>query len=349
MGTIDLAYVHRFRDRHGHVRHYFRRPGYPSVPLPGLPGSAGFMEAYKAALSSKPRPIGESRTQPGGFDDLAVRYYASAEFRQLAAVTQATYRNRIEVLRTAHGSKPVTGLRREHVRALMATKADKPAMANGLLKLLRILMRFAIEEGWRRDDPTLYVKSLRMRPDGWATWSEGDIAAFEAHHTTGSRARLALALLLYTGQRKSDVVRMGRQHLRNGRIEVRQSKTGTRLSLPIYPALQAELDGLPTDRLTWLATGDGRPFTPAGFGNWFADCIRVAGLPAGLSAHGLRKACARRLAEGGCTTHEIAAVTGHRSLREVERYTRAADQVRLSTTAIELLGGMRRCNDSNEA
>jgi integrase len=346
VGKIELAYVHRFIDRHGHVRHYFRRPGYPRTALPGRPGSPEFMAAYQAALGNKPLPIGQGRTVPGSFDALVLGYYDSSEFRQLAPITQATYRNRMERLRTEHGDKPVTGLRREHVRALMAAKLGTPAMANGLLKVLRILMRFALDEGWRHDDPTLRVKAFRSASEGFTTWTEADIAAFEACHPHGSRARLALQLLLYTGQRKSDVVRMGRQHLRGGRIDVRQQKTGTRLSLPIHPVLQAELAAVPPDRLTFLVTADGRPFTAAGFGNWFADCIREARLPARRSAHGLRKACARRLAEAGCTPHEIAAVTGHRSLRQVEPYTRAADQERLADTAMEAMKAGRKLNEA---
>jgi integrase len=344
MGTIDLAYVHRFLDRHRHVRHYFRRPGYPRVALPGLPGSPEFMAAYQAAMGDKALPAGASRTMLGSLDALIVGYYASSEFRQLAPITRATYRNRMEQLRAVHGAKPVSGLRREHVRAIMAAKLDTPAMANGLLKVLRILMRFALDEGWRRDDPTLRVKAFRSRSEGVRTWSEANIAAFEGRFPSGSRARLALALLLYTGQRKGDVVHMGRQHMKAGRIDVRQHKTGARLQLPIHPALRTELAAIPSDRLTFLTTTDGLPFTAAGFGNWFADRVREAGL-SGLSAHGLRKACARRLAEAGCTAHEIAAITGHRSLREVERYTRAADQGRLADAAMEALRRNRRTNE----
>jgi integrase len=346
MTKLSLNYVHRFKDRHGHLRHYFRRPGYPRVALPGRPGSAEFMGAYQAALETQPLPIGANKIAPASLDALVHAYYASPEFRQLAPITQATYRNRLERLRAVHGSKPVVGLRREHVRAIMAAKLDTPAMANGLLKVLRILMRFALNEGWRQDDPTFRVRAFRSQSEGVVTWSEEDINDFEACHPPGSRARLALRLLLYTGQRKSDVVRMGRQHVRGGRIDVRQQKTGTRLSLPIHPALWTELDAIPADQLTFLITAEGRAFTAAGFGNWFSNCIREAGLPAGRSAHGLRKACARRLAEAGCTTHEIAAVTGHASLHEVERYTRAADQERLADTAMEALHTKQKRNEA---
>jgi integrase len=148
----------------------------------------------------------------------------------------------------------------------------------------------------------------------------------------GSRARLALALLLYTGQRRSDVVRMGRQHVRDGLLHVRQQKTAVELVIPVHSDL-AELVAGATDRLTFLVNDWGRPFTVGSFSNWFRAQCDMANLRH-CSAHGLRKAAARRLAEAGCTEHEIAAITGHASLREVARYTRAADQRRLADAAM---------------
>lgn len=324
MTSLRLAYVHAYKDRHGRLRHYFRRPGV-RVALPGLPGAAEFMAAYQAALAGNPERSVSKRMVPGSFAALAVAYYQSAEYRQLAAVTKATYRNIVEKFRQANGEHPVSAMRHEHVRRLVAARADKPAAANALLKMLRILMQFAVAEGMRRDDPTAGVKRIRSTSEGFTTWSETDIAAFEARWPAGTRERLAMTLLLYTGQRRSDVIRMGRQHVRGNAIHVRQQKTGERLALPIHPALRTVLDASQADHLTFLTTRDGKPFTSAGFGNWFADTVAAAGLK-GLAAHGLRKASARRMAEAGCTTHQIAAVTGHRTLREVERYTRAANQ-----------------------
>lgn len=118
-------------------------------------------------------------------------------------------------------------------------------------------------------------------------------------------------------------------------------KTGTTLTLPLHPALRRELDLAPQDRLTFLARGNGEAFTPNGFYMRFTGWAREAGLPTGLAPHGLRKACARRLAEAGCTAHQIASVTGHRTLAEVERYTRAVDQARLATAAITRLEGAK--------
>jgi integrase len=157
---------------------------------------------------------------------------------------------------------------------------------------------------------------------------------FEAMHPIGSRARLAFALLLYTGQRRGDVIRMGRQQVQAGFIVVRQQKTGTVLEIPILAGLWEVLSSNPAEHLTYLTTRASEPFKAPGFTNWFRDMCRAAGLPPGLSAHGLRKATCPRFAEAGCSANEIAAISGHASLREVERYTKAADQKRMATAAM---------------
>ena len=161
-------------------------------------------------------------------------------------------------------------------------------------------------------------------------------AALLLSPSIGSRPRLVLSLLLYTGQRRSDVVRMGKQHVRNGLIAVRQIKTGVALQIPIHATLAAVIAATPSEHLTYLTTQFGTPFTAADFGNWFPDQCNLAGL-SHCSAHGLRKAAARRLAEAACTAHEIAAITGHASLREVQCHTKAADQVRLAVSAMDRL------------
>jgi integrase len=115
-------------------------------------------------------------------------------------------------------------------------------------------------------------------------------------------------------------------------IRVRQQKTGKDLMIPIHSGLAEILAARPVENLTFLVTEYGKPFTVAGFGGWFRRACDEAGLP-DISAHGLRKAACRRLAEAGCTAHEITAVSGHASA-EVARYTRAVDQERLARGAI---------------
>ena len=243
------------------------------------------------------------------------------------------YRWAIERFCTEHGDKRVALLQREHVVKLMAARADKPGAANRLRKTLRALMTHAVDAGLRSDDPTRDVKAMRVKSDGYHSWTEDEIAQFETRHPVGSRARLALALLLFTGQRRSDVIRMGYQHLRGNALHVRQEKTGAELLIPVPSELIAMINEAVVGRMTFLLTEQGKPFTGTGFSNWFRAQCDMANLHH-CSAHGLRKAAARRLAEAGCTAHEIAAITGHATLREISRYTKSADQQRLAVTAM---------------
>ena len=177
------------------------------------------------------------------------------------------------------------------------------------------------------------MRAIRAKTQGHHTWTEDEIEQFERHHPVGSRARLAFALLLYSGQRRGDVLRMGAQHIRDGAICVRQEKTGVELMIPLHPALTAIIAAAPRDHLTFVTTRRGGPFQGSAFSRWFGEQCEAAGLQH-CSAHGLRKAAARRLAEAGCSTHEIAAITGHASLGELVRYTKAADQRRLAEAAM---------------
>jgi integrase len=206
---------------------------------------------------------------------------------------------------------------------------------------MRALFRWARSEGKISDDPTLGVTRKMAKTIGYKTWSESNIETFEAAHPIGSRARLAFALALYTGQRRGDLVKMGRQHIRNGILTVDQSKTEgseeAHLEIPVHPKLGEIIEATSSNHLTFLTTVQGRSFSPAGFTNWFREMCNVAGLPKGLSVHGLRKAAARRLAELGCTAHEIASITGHASISEVQRYTTAANRKRLAQSAMRKL------------
>jgi hypothetical protein len=133
------------------------------------------------------------------------RHYRSAEWAGLASSTQVTYRGILERFRAEYGDKPVPLLQREHVRSILAKKAATPQAANNLRKLIRLLMRFAVAEGWRRDDPTVDVKAIKVRSDGFHTWTENDIAAFKKRWPVGTKQRVAMELALHTGQRRSDL------------------------------------------------------------------------------------------------------------------------------------------------
>jgi integrase len=343
--NIRLKYVQAFADRHGARRYYFRRAGTPRVALPSPPGGKAFMAAYAAALEMGASPVGAERTAPGSITALIVAYYESAEFRQLAPITQSTYRGVIERFREDHGARPVRTLQTRHIAKLLDDMSDRPGAAHNLRRVLRILMRFAVERNWRTDNPALNIKRQRraLGSGGYRCWTDEDIVQFEGYWTEGSRARLALALLLYTGQRRADVVGMGQQHVSAGRIHVCQSKGGARLAIPIHKALADAIAAAPLG-MTFIVTAAGKPMSPAGFTNWFRDCAREAGLPERSSPHGLRKAAARRLAEAGCTLNQIMSVTGHKTMAEVAVYTAAVDQVRLADSAMLAVSGTKSVN-----
>jgi integrase len=338
---LRLRYVQAFTDRHGKTRHYFRKPGAQRSPLPGLPGSTEFMAAYQAALDGHQAParqIGLERTQPGTMSALIVAYYSSAEFKNLEESTRYVYRHSIERFRARFGEKSVGGMQTKHVLAFLDEFSDKPGTAGNFRRVIRILMGFAVERGFRPDNPMSGMRrKSRNKSDGFRSWTEEDIAAFEAHWPLGTRERLAIALLLYTAQRRSDVVKMGRQHIRGGKIHVAQQKGGgqTKLWIPLHPRLAEAIKLTAADHLTFLTTRTGGPFQPASFTNWFTAAASEAGLPENSTPHGLRKAGARRLAEAGCTGHQIKAITGHKTLAEVTLYTAAVDQERLADEAMK--------------
>lgn len=327
-------YVSSYRDRHGVLRWRFRRQGLPQSQTREAFGTAEWWEWYNAADAGKKVTAGEARTLPGSFNALAVAYYTSAEYKQLAQATRTNYRNIIERFRDVAGDLPVAKIAPAHVRKWVDNRADTPAAANTFLKVLRALMRFAIDRNIINADPTLGVKGVKNRTEGHHTWTEAEIEQFEKHWPLGTKERLAFDLLLYTAQRSGDVRQMGAQHIVNGHVVVRQEKTGSPLEIPLHPRLRLSLDACKSGHLLFVATQYGKGYSARGWGNWITDCALAAGLPAGRTAHGLRKAAARRLAEAGCTPHQIAAITGHKTLKEVERYTRAAAQRTLAADAM---------------
>jgi integrase len=329
---MRLKYVKGYVDRKtGKPFFYFRRKGFPQVRLRGVLGSKEFMDGYRDALNQAPRPIGMSRTKSGSVSEALVSYYGSLAFRKLAPATQTMRRAILEKFRDQTGELPVSEMPAKYINTVL--NKLQPHAARSWFKAIRALMQHAVAMEMCKADPTYSIKLPSIKSDGIHTWDEDEIAIFEAKHAAGTKARLAFALLLYTAQRRSDVIKFGHQHIRNGAIHLRQKKTGTFLSIPIHPELAAIIDAAGTGAL-FLVTKSGKSYSPNDFSDQFREWCDEAGLPVRCSAHGLRKAACRRLAEAGCSANQIAAISGHKTLKEVERYTRAADQVRLATQAM---------------
>src|SRR5262249_11355571 len=328
------TYVQHWVDDEGRPHAYFRRPGFPRVPLKGLPWSPSFMAEYEKAMSGARMAVGAGRVKPGSVAAVIAEDKDSREFFGSKSVgTQRMRRGILDRFGAAYGDRPFALLPAEWIEALLDAKPSHAARS--WLVTLRSLCQFAVKRRYLRADPTANIKLRAIKSDGFHTWTDEEIAQFEAHHPIGSKPRLALALLLYTAQRRSDVVRMGRQHIRNGAFIVKQQKTSTELPpIPVLPELQAVLNATPSEHLTFLVTTTGKPYGPNHFSESFREWCDAAGLPKRCSAHGLRKAACRRLAEAGCSANEIMAISGHATMKELVRYTKAADQARLARNAM---------------
>jgi integrase len=338
-------WVTEYADRHGKKRYRFRRAGYKPYTFKGGPGSEAFRQEYDICMRQEPvNPVpGASRVQVGSFDDLITRYYRSADFLNPGERTRVVYRGVIERWREAktkkgdrHGSLAVRDLAARHVELMMADMLPHRTAANMLRKRLRALMDFAVRQEMATGNPVVSTKPFKVSGGGFHTWTEQDIAAYEARHSLGSKARLALDLMLWTGQRGGDARVMGPGHIRNRRLTITQEKTGVTVSLPVLAPLAASILATPTQGMAFMLTDFNKPFSRKGFGNKMRQWCDEAGLP-NCSAHGLRKAAARRFAEAGCSNQEIKAWTGHTTDSEVARYTADASQQMLSDAAADKL------------
>ena len=236
-----------------------------------------------------------------------------------------------------------------HIRARRDEMMDRPEAANGMVKALRQVFKFAMRYDLHDSNPALGIEYLSGNADGFHSWTLDEIEQFENTHAVGTSAHLALALALYTGQRRADLVTFGKQHVRDGWLSFTQHKNRNskpvRMEIPIIAVLQQAIDASPTGDLTFLVTAFNRTFTSNGFGNRFRKWCVEAGLK-NCSVHGLRKAAAARLAELGCTEQEIMAITGHRTSKEVMRYTRAASQKTRAESALRRMSDGQNGNKS---
>jgi integrase len=335
MARIRLPYISEYRDRHGKLRRYFRRKGYRRIPLPGPLGSPEFLAAYQQALSGQP-PKPSAKHGAATFAALTTEFFRSVEFANLAASSQASYRIVLSPLLEAHGHRLVRDMTVKAARKIIEDiGTTRPGMANLTRSVLRRLVRFAVDIGWRTDNPVAQTKPYKI--GAHHSWTDDEIASFENRWPLGTRERLAFALLLYTGQRVGDVAAMRRTDIVNGMIRCKQKKTGTELMIQIHRALDRAIKAGPTQGIFLIGDKLGRPMTRSALSGLVARAGRAAGLDPRCVTHGIRKAAMRRLAEHGSSTKEIASVSGHKSLKEIERYTNAAEQGRLNRTAISRL------------
>lgn len=234
---------------------------------------------------------------------------------------------------------PLPRLQTKHLEVLRDRKEHVPSAQVNRVKTLKALFKWAAV---KKKVPINLARDLTVEAapaGGHHSWTPDEVRRFEERHPIGTKARLALALLLWTGVRRSDLVNLGKQNVRDGWLRFTQQKNRKRkpvqIAIPILPELQKVIDATETGNMTFLMTGADRPYTVWGFGNWFRDRCVEAGVPG--RAHGLRKAGAATAAENGATTKQLMAIFGWLTLEQAETYVRAAENEKLARDAMGLL------------
>lgn len=348
MAGIDLKYVNKFKNKNRkdkRERFYFRKRGHKTIPLPGSPGSEEFMAAYQMALAGLDEnkvELGEKRTKPGYVDALIVSYYKSTDWLSLADDTREARKRIIERFRERRGSTwPVRMVQEQHLVKIMR---DIPSLSSkrSWLKAIRHLFQHAVPL-MRKDNPAANIPQVTLpKTKGHHSWHDDQIAAYRKHWKLGTKQRLVFEFALETVSRRGEVVRLGPQHTYTGsegerRIRIERLKGSDAVDIPISDALAAAIDAMPRPSpvngiipMTYLATERGKMRSKKSLGNDFASWVKAAGLPDQCRMHGLKKGGMRRGAEALLTTHELMGLSGHKTLAEVEVYTRAANKKKLA-------------------
>jgi integrase len=357
-----LPYLSREQSRHGTECLYVRRSG-RRIRINEPEGTPAFAKAYSEALERlEVAPAANTRlpyvsAPRGTLGWLGALYFASSEFGSIYPKSRQARRSNLESCFREPRKPGVTDLMRDcpvnfvtasHIKMLRDRRAVNPGAANNRLKHLSALFGWAVEAGYATTNPARDVRKIRYQSSGYHSWTLAERKQYEERHPIGTKARLALALLLLTGCRRQDMVTLGRQHVRDCWLRFVPQKTmykRSRLSeKPLLPLLTDIIAASPCGDLTFLVTAHGKPFTANGFGNWFRDRCNEAGLPH-CTAHGLRKAGAALAAENGATEQQLMAIFDWDTPRQAAVYTKAASRKRMAGDAMAMLSTDHTAND----
>jgi integrase len=325
--------------RHGRAAWYVRRGHGARVRIRAEFGTPEFEAEYRAALDGTPVESSK-KAAVGTLAWLWDRYRETAVWTMLSLATRRQRENIMRGVLKQSGTVAVTAINRTHIVAGRDRRKETPAQAMNFIKVMRGLFRWAADAGYVKVDPTTDVKLPTQRKSGgFPVWTEDDVERYEARWPIGSKERVWLGVLLYTGLRRGDAVTIGRQHVRDGVATLRTEKSQGEITvtLPILPALDEILQAGPCGDLAFICGERGQPLTKESFGNLFRDACNAAGVK--KSAHGVRKIGATRAANNGATVAELEAIFGWQGGGMASLYTRAADRARLAKGAMSKLGG----------
>lgn len=333
-------YLHRYKTRHGKFYWYVRRPGAARVRLRAEFGTDDFTAEYKAAIAGQPAQARKrAGAQSGSLAWLWDRYRETGPWTALKLSTRRQRENIMARALKSSGQEPCADIKASDILAGRDSRGATPSQAKGFLVVMRAMYAWAKVAGHVSQDPTLGIKNLpKPKTPGFPVWTEDDVDKFQNRWKVGTKERVWLDVLLYTGLRRGDAVRLGRQHIRHGVATLRTEKSqGTvTVTLPILPVLAITLAAGPCADLAFICGAAGKPLTKESFGNLFREACNKAGV-LGKSAHGVRKVGATRAADNGATVTELEAIFGWAGGGMAALYTRAADRKRASLRAMSMM------------
>ncbi len=321
---------------------YVRVGSGPRVRIRAVYGSSDFMAEYRAAIAAS-ADQSKGKAGAGTLAWLWDRYRQAGAWTGLSLATRRQRENIMRPVIEKAGEVALKEITRKEIVEGRDLRSARPAMARHFVDTMRGMFEWAVDAEIVKPDPTRDVHVVKPRTDGHLIWTDEEIERFRGRWEVGTRERVAFDLLYFTGLRRGDAVRVGRQHMRDDSLVVRTEKAGETVVIRIQPELAETLQAGPTRDLAFIVGERGNPMTKESFGNWFRQVSRSAGCPG--SAHGLRKALATRLANNGATSHELEALFGWRGGGMASPYTRKANRTKLAGSAMDKLASGRGTNN----
>lgn len=338
MARFKLPYLH-IRSERGRWRYRVRKDGKVKY-IPGNKHSreaedqpAEFWEAYNEFTGKQAFAV-SAEAATGTLHALVEEYRKTPKYKRLKSSTRVEYDRYLDRLVAEYGKWKMRALKPANVERIRDKHADTPRVADWYVQLLSMLCKLGIRRGYMTTNPAEGIEKLGKSKsyDPWPAWMIEKIL-----EAGTPQERLAILLLLYTGQRRGDVAAMTWHDYDGTHIRVKQEKTGTSLFIKCHSRLKAALDETPKAGVTILVGRSGKSLSSKALGTALQRLTAAAGFKGAVQVHGLRANAAGALAEAGCSPHEIAAVTGHKSLRMVQHYSRGAEQKARADRAIDRL------------
>ena len=330
-------YLRWEKTRHGRVAWYVRRDNGPRVRIRGEYGSPDFIAAYQSAIRGEAPPA-SATPKSGSLAWLIARYRETPAWTDLAIATRRQRENIFKQIIKTGGHEPYAAITEAAVIAGRNRRAHTPFQARHFIDTMRGLFCWAKDAQLVKTNPTAGVKYPgKKNSRGFAAWTEEDVERYEARWALGTKERVWFAVLLYTGLRRGDAVRLGRQHVRDGIATIRTEKSQGEIEviIPMLPPLIEAIHTGPTADLAFICGERGKPMAKESFGNAFRNACRAAGVR--KSAHGVRKIGATRAANNGATVAQLEAIFGWVGGKMASHYTRSADRARLARESMTKL------------